>query len=322
MTTKRKAPAPKATGAPPENPTLESLAEQLRALGVDPGWVLYAALEGEKVARRAPSGARLRSLRSLEEEQAQFRTPEEERERLHRLEEEHRSLLREGLPDAVPGLSSPEEVESFLQAVKEGRRPAFEERRRSLEEGIAEQGRRCKRVDEIRQEIALLKVVVALEADPRALYAPSVLEAIVQAAIRCRMPAFGGKFDAEGLLTDVSVSSTTKAQAVILAASFALRSEGPAIAGARSMLSVTDVLRLARQVEAEAERLARSRPATFARSDGRPSVSAVAKARANVSMNAGLSVDAMQLRIRRAAEAHPDAGWPELMPRPPKNRRT
>ncbi|HQN08693.1 MAG TPA: hypothetical protein PK569_14120 [Thermoanaerobaculia bacterium] len=143
------------------------------------------------------------------------------------------------------------------------------------------------------------------------LYAPSVLAAIVRASTVL-----------SSLPDDMRDGSRTFAEAkkLLLGVTQALFAKHASTVEMDRRSRAREVLSLAQAVQTEAERLARSKPATFARSDGKPNVSAVATARAKLASGAGLSVDALQLRIGRAAEAFPDAAWPEIMPRPPKKR--
>lgn len=347
MTTKRKAPAPKATGAPPEKPTLESLAEQLRALDVDPGWVLYAALEGEKVARGAPSDDRLRQLRTLEEERRsllgmQVGQPLEFAEALdslleevRRLEERRFCLIGEHVSSWPTGLPENANVEELQAAL----RPLDEELEKSR--GV------LRRVEEIRQTIASLKAAEAVEAlrkDPRALYAPSVLEALVHAALQCRMPGYGAKpkapfspavlnsireartrgtplpaevVEEDGLVGEVYVDKTTEAQRVILAASSALRSLDPSIKRAQDLGDATESLRLARRVQREADDIEDPVYVDLETEKGKRPKSAqpVKRALAKVAKERGTTVSALSKRIERARKEFPEAPWPKRKPR-------
>lgn len=214
MTTKRKAPAPKATGAPPEKPTLESLAEQLRALDVDPGWVLYAALEGEKVAR--------------------------------------------------------------------GKTP-----------------------------------IDALRADPRAIYSPTVLESLAQAAIRCRTTGFSGRSEPieglEGLfLTELTIDLAKEPKAFLFEVHKALvLTELPAVKGAKRLLSATKALRLARAVDKEADRIAEDRYLEVHEDQ------CVTAALQSVAKENGTTATALRKAIQRARAAFPSDDWPKKKARHP-----
>lgn len=141
------------------------------------------------------------------------------------------------------------------------------------------------------------------------LFSPSVLHEL------CRAAAIAG-----GAEPGQEQGSGKRARTLLARVFKALASAGETSRLLDERRKGRGVLVLAKAVLTEAERLARSKPAHFARSDGRPNGSAVAKARASVAKGAGLTVSAMQLRIRRAADAFPDASWPALMPRPPKKR--
>lgn len=144
------------------------------------------------------------------------------------------------------------------------------------------------------------------------LYSPSVLEELSGLSAVCRMAL---------------PSQTTKgnrvlrsAQHILQLVSTALRAPGPAFAAMGRREAAASTLALAKAVQTEAERLAGTRPPTFARKDGTPNGAAVAMARASVAKGAGLTVAAMQLRILRAAEAFPRMAWPEIMPGSSKKR--
>jgi hypothetical protein len=142
------------------------------------------------------------------------------------------------------------------------------------------------------------------------LFSPSVLHEL------CRASAIAG-----GAEPGQEAGAGKRARTLLARVFKALASAGETSRLLDERRKGREVLVLAKAVQTEAERLAKSKPAHFARSDGRPSVSAVATARASVAKKAGLTVSAMQLRIRRAADAFPDASWPALMPRPPKKPR-
>ena len=142
------------------------------------------------------------------------------------------------------------------------------------------------------------------------LYSPSFLDELWGLSAVCRSSLGPGHGD----------KSAREAQHLLMRVSVALRSPSPAFVALARHDRARAALALATQVQTEAERLARSKPATFARSGGKPNLTAEATARSSVARNAGLSVEAMQARIRRAAKDSPRAPWPEIMPRPRKNR--
>lgn len=155
------------------------------------------------------------------------------------------------------------------------------------------------------------------------LFSPSVLHEL------CRAAAL-----AHGAEPGQEKGSGKRARTLLAMVFKVLASAGPDAKLVAERQKAREVLALANAVQTEAERLAASRPAAFARKDGTPNVSAIATARASIASKIDrpatpkekkkglavvkLSADALQLRIRRTAEAFPDASWPAIMPRAPK----
>ena len=166
----------------------------------------------------------------------------------------------------------------------------------------------------------------AVAVDARLLFAPSVADAIVCAALVCQDPPVEMRWqrlspsDEKLLLTALEIKAEKDAQALLLRVSAALRSPNdPNLDAAELEVRSTEALVLARAVQAEAERLAK-RFERLRTSDGKPRSAAIAQARQHVAEERGMSVGALQLKIRRAFEASPGVAWPEIMPRPSKNR--
>jgi hypothetical protein len=141
------------------------------------------------------------------------------------------------------------------------------------------------------------------------LFAPSVLHELARAAAIARGRAPGEE------------KGDGKSARMLLARVFrALSSAGETARLMEDRERAREVLILARAVQSEAERLA-ERFARLRTAEGKPSYAAVAQARQHVAEEAGLSVGAMQQRIRRTQADFPDADWPAIMPRAPKNPR-
>ncbi len=166
----------------------------------------------------------------------------------------------------------------------------------------------------------------AVAVDARLLFAPSVADAIVCAALVCQDPPVEMRWqrlspnDERNLLTSLEIKAEKDAQGLILRVSAALRSPNdPNLDAAELEVRTTEALVLARAVQAEAERLA-ARFERLRTSDGKPKSAAIAQARQHVAEERGMSVAALQLKIRRAFGDSPGAAWPAIMPKTLKNR--
>lgn len=187
-----------------------------------------------------------------------------------------------------------------------------------------------------------LDAVAALKADPLTIYAPAVVDALARAALACRNPRFRPTYrrlfpeDRTLYLVEVTVLDDKRAQGVILAASAALRTRNEVnLLNARREARLTAAFILAKEVQAEAERLA-GEHGRFRTAEGKPNVAAVTKAREVVAGRQpipegktlkpgevwnGVSVEALQKRIREARDEEPRFPWPEIMPGRRGNRR-
>lgn len=166
-------------------------------------------------------------------------------------------------------------------------------------------------------------VASALEDDPRALFAPSVADALVDAAFAIRLSS-GGHCEkvpelGDGLYLTSPTHLPKTAEALILGAQRALLS-APRVAAQKAHVRLVRDLRRAWKVQLEAERIA-GRLAVRRTPDGKPDRTAVIQARQHVAEGEGISVEALQKCLREARASAPDAGWPEIMPERRGNRR-
>ena len=141
------------------------------------------------------------------------------------------------------------------------------------------------------------------------LFSPSVLHEL------CRAAAI-----ANGAEPGEEEGSGKRARTLLARVFKALASAGEMSRLMDERRKAREVLVLAKAVQVEAERLA-ARFKRLRATDGRPSCAAIAQARRHVAEEAGLSVGAIQQRIRRTQADYPDATWPAIMPRAPKNPR-
>lgn len=167
----------------------------------------------------------------------------------------------------------------------------------------------------------------ALRSCPHAIFSPT-LAAMVWYAKLAAVPRWSTDAADDEPRRGVNFEDTTPALAFLKQIGTALL---PLLKGhpLQRRESAYAALVLAREIQAEAEALARGYPVRFATATGKPNREAVKRARATVASRTptllggepkrgevrnGISVEALQKRIREARDAEPSLPWPEIMP--------
>ncbi len=154
--------------------------------------------------------------------------------------------------------------------------------------------------------LAHREVLEALRQTPSTMFSVRVAESIEAAAWRCYYAPAREK-----------VMRPRADVAFLLGLATALRTAHPLT---ESLTRARAAQSLAWDAFEKAKAMAESKPQRFAKPDGEPKWQAIAAARKEVAKAAGLSVEAMQTRIRRAVLAYPSATWPPIMPGSRKRR--